>query len=229
MRRPPFCLGVLPALVLLWAAPARADSITIHIVSGSSAPEETIGIGSFELFGTGGFSFIGGFGFSNLGPPCCVLPGETQTIAQSAIGGDIGGTVKYAGDTYTHIGNATSTNQAGLSFVSNSFVVPSAGRPFETITVIEPFTLTGFFHGRPGDGDELDGGGPATLLATLTGEGLARVSLTWSGEGFWEAGLPHFDFTSPAPTPEPASLMLVGLGAAGLWTFRRRKQQAAAE
>jgi len=217
------------AFSLLWAIPVRADEIAIRITSGFSAPESPAqGNGSFELFGTGGFSFIGGFDFSHISPPCCLHPGEIGTIGQSAETDDVGGTVTFAGQTYTNVGFDNSVNQAALSFVSHSFIAPPAGTP--TATILEPFTFTGWFHGRPGDGNDSTGGS-ATLRATLTGAGVARVSLTWVDEivdgqrGIWVPGTPRFDFTSPASTPEPASLVLLGLGVASAWSVRRRTEK----
>jgi hypothetical protein len=225
MRHVPLCVVASLTFVLFWATTAQADEITIQITSGFSSPDATIGTGAFELLGRGGFTFIGGFGFSHISPPCCIEPGEVHRIQQSAETSDVGGTVMYAGDTYTDIGSVVSVNQASLSFVSDSFVAPPPGA--STTTIIEPFTLSGWFHGRPGDGNDFTGG-PATLRATLTGRGIARVSLTWQPDlgsasgGFWESDLPRFDFTSAAPTPEPTSLVLLGLGAAGAWSVRRR-------
>jgi hypothetical protein len=86
--------------------------------------------------------------------------------------------------------------------------------------------LTGVFTGRPGDLWKEGLPGPEPQRFTLTGHGTARLPLTWSGEGFWNVGLPRFDFASPAPTPEPTSLLLLAAGIAGVGAVRRRGDEA---
>jgi hypothetical protein len=176
-----------------------------------------------RLDGTGGFTFIGVFGQGVAGPGCCLAPGETGTIFGRWVGNDLPGIATYAGETYTDISDAGSINQASMAIVSDSFVAPPATQPGFTTTVVVPFAFSGHFQGTPGDGrNVLD----PTLIATLTGGGMAHLSLTFFPGGPWTPGDVHLDFTNPTPTPEPSSLMLLGLGVVGVYVIRRRTARA---
>jgi PEP-CTERM motif len=228
MRRPSSCVVALAALVLLWATPGRADPNTITITSGHADFEPNLGNGKFPpmvLQGTDGFSLIAGLGIGNTGPGCCFAPGETLTFHGSWTGGDVSGIATHAGDQFTDVGAGSSVNQATVEWVSDSFVAPALG-PLTT-TVIAPVTFSGNFQGRPGNGSFQ--GGPPTLFATLTGRGIGQLTLTAlsdnRGSFVWEPGLVHIDMM--APTPEPTSLVLLGLGVAGTCLLRRRNERAA--
>jgi hypothetical protein len=83
------------------------------------------------------------------------------------------------------------------------------------------------------------GDNPATGNGGLSGEGLINNSVTFVLSG-WSGSLAsitdvYFQYgtslTEPgfggSNTPEPATMVLMGVGAAGLWFARRRKQTAA--
>jgi hypothetical protein len=84
-----------------------------------------------------------------------------------------------------------------------------------TTTLIAPFTMTGLFRAP-------------TVSATLAGSGIGSLSLVsipvTANQSVWLARNAHLDIS---PTPEPASLMLLGLGAAAVWAFRRRREKVA--
>jgi len=83
-----------------------------------------------------------------------------------------------------------------------------------------PFTLTGlFFPDSQSRGIPMSGRGMASVLLAPFPQG--------SEPGLWQADLVHYDFQGAlAPTPEPASMTLfgVGLALAGMYRSRRRRQ-----
>lgn len=222
MRRLAPSVIALFSLVLLCAAPARADPITIVITSGTAEfnPATASGVGvPIRLFGSGGFSMTvsAQLGAAPLEP---LQPGQTAHFKGLWSGNDLPGTVTYAGQQYSDLGGPLSANQALLDFTSSDFVAPAAGSG--TTTVLAPFTLNGVFQGTPGNGHFEN----PTLVARLIGSGIGRLPLTYSTAiGAWIPGIVHLDISSPAPVPEPTTLLLLGLGVAGAYRSTRRRNQ----
>jgi hypothetical protein len=213
------------------ATPARADPIPIPITITSGTIDvfsPTLASGALRLFGTGGFSITAGLSEGAFQPGgCCLEGGQTARFSGNWIGSSLsGGTVTYRGESFTDIGGANSANQASVTFTSNSFVVPPAPTGGATTTIVESFTLSGMFRGAPGDGHFA----VPTLFTTFSGSGVGRLSLvstplSSNGPFVWQARDAHLDIM--APTPEPTSLLLLGLGAAGIWVIRRRNLRPA--
>ena len=91
--------------------------------------------------------------------------------------------------------------------------------PFEEF--LRPFTFTGQLRGYA----SADRGGTPVFDLTLAGSGMARLSMAVEDGGYSFSSL-HYNF-DPAPVPEPATLLLVGAGAAlvGRKAWRRRSTQ----
>ena len=111
----------------------------------------------------------------------------------------------------------------GVVFLdSPAFVLPDMA-PSQQYTVVKPFSFLAI------------GPNPAALgNVSLSGGGTATgVFRTWDLQG--HGTVVYFVQASfvigpePAVTPEPASLMLFGTGAAALWTQRRRRPQVSRE
>ncbi|HEY7170637.1 MAG TPA: PEP-CTERM sorting domain-containing protein [Vicinamibacterales bacterium] len=86
------------------------------------------------------------------------------------------------------------------------------------VSLQTPFTFRGSFFDRSADGFTVRLQGSGTMTADL-GPVLSGDS------SFWSFGQARFDFASAgAPTPEPASIVLLDTALAGVVAVRRRRQ-----
>ena len=97
--------------------------------------------------------------------------------------------------------------------------VPTASTP-STVTFSTPFTMNGRLRGTTG----ALGSGSTLFDVLLTGEGTAStIARPVAGFGYLVNGGVNYDFAAaPAATPEPATLLLMGTGFAGVLLRRRR-------
>lgn len=197
----------------LFSAPVRADQIAL--TGGFVDMEVNQGgysLGQIQLTGERGFTFFGhmaaGFGLP-IGNP--LPPGDTVTLRGSANGLDVGGTVTLDGVTYTGIGGLNSVSGALVEFVTTATLPSVLNAP---ATVLAPFMLNIVFY-------------PSGVQShTLVGTGTARISLD-EDIGF---DVPSWTVTniraevlgSPAPVPEPATLLLAASGLG--WIAKRRRR-----
>ena len=199
----------LPALLLcaflFHASEARAD--TIVITSGFARSIDPIGAAA------GNFSFAG----QNLSVSGNVdrhrfrYDGLLRADSISSCIATVNGT------TYSAFYGGTL-----LSFERAPIVLPPPG--LQTITITTPFTMSGTLLIRDGNPNVA----PIFSLS-LSGQGIATISfqLLFTGEGLRYVPTDvRYDF-QPAAVPEPATLMLLGTGLAGVAAGIRKRRKSA--
>lgn len=113
----------------------------------------------------------------------------------------------YNGDNYVH-----------MDITADGFMFPT-DPSVPSFTITSPFTMTG--------GVLLHSTSAPTVLSSLTGQGMvtAVYSHNQTYPSLWHLESLNYSFQSPAtPTPEPATIFLLGTGVAGVAAkFYRRK------
>jgi len=218
MKKP---LGVLLLLPLTLLTPRVAAADPINITSGSLVMNPFNG--PLTLVGDRGFTFesavnvSGGFFLpweqcDNLHSPEPCLPGSTLGLTATWLGNDVTGPATLDGVTYSAVGSLSSPSSMTVQFLRTAVLPPLAS----SATVTAPFTFEGsFFH--PVDG--------TTVNDPLMGSGFATLFFSPAGNipGAWHLDSARYDFGNPSPTPEPASLLLMGTGMLALAAFVRMR------
>jgi hypothetical protein len=157
--------------------------------------------GTIDGFGTAGRSFYSGGNNRTL----------TFTFDAAALGGAL---PTYAGIAWTDVGSVTSGTYGfgGVTFSA----IDSAGN---SLGAIGPVTL----------GDGLVAGQTAEdrLFAVASLAGIRSITISMDNSTDWEVDHLQYGAIRPAAIPEPSSVALLGLGAAGLLVAARRRRRHA--
>jgi hypothetical protein len=208
---------LLPVLAICFE-PGAAFADPIRIMSGDLIGDQNGAVVTLASTGRG-FSLVAS-GDSTGGvwsPGRCdgdCLPGTEQSLTARWSGSDFLGTATVDGRTFD-VGIGSEFQAAASVDFEGSWTAPAL-TDRTTATVVSPFTFDGFFV-FPFTVDQ-----PPEL--ELVGSGIATLQLSQSpGIGGWEFVSATYRFSDQPPVPEPASLLLVGVGLGGVIARRMRR------
>jgi hypothetical protein len=203
------------ALVVAAAVPAAADPILV--TGGELTGRPGAGLAFFTLTGDG-FSLSAGSD-SFVSPlsrctPCS--PARPLTVgfnSMDSLSADGGFAGEYNGVSYPQTFFNGQLIFTGPSF-STGVLSPS------NTTITAPFSMSGTLINYASGGDAFDGG-PPVFTASVAGHGTATAQFTMDpptpgAPPLFDVKTVTYEF-SVSPTPEPASLLLLGTGLVGVW------------
>ena len=201
---------------------AAADAITITGGSLQLNRDD----GQLRLVGERGFSLTSSVstnsGIADAFDQCFgeCAPGTNLSLAARWSGNDLHGDLSFDGLTYHNIGGLLLGATASVSFTGSVVLPPITAAP----VVTAPFLFSGTFAVPIIFGNDDFG------LNSHTMTGLGTATLTPGAvefdESLWSVRSVRYDFSSPAPVPEPGTMLMVGLGTGAIVRRLSHKHRA---
>lgn len=209
-------LAALVFLISAGAVPAHADPI---VVTGGSTFLYWDGSGTSVRLQGDGLSVV----TDAYGGGIQILPSGVTDLDGTLTFGSIG--------TAAHLWTVTLEGTQYAAYLGGSLdfdtapvvIPPTPGRNEQLVTFTTPFTMTGGLRGTSGP----LGTGSVLFDVLLTGTGTASAHGFAADTNLYRIGGVSYQFAPAdvAATPEPATLLLMGTGVAGVLMRRRRQSR----